>query len=326
MKGCDKSLQAHERISESHRLRSDSQPYVPSEEIAVKIVAPGFAALLLIVLMTPAFGQTADVRPEDVASPEAIVLAGYDALAREPGENFDWDRFRGLFLPGALMIPSTEQRGGEFDVLTVQDFIDWVGGWYAENNPIGGPNDQGFQEEEIATVAKHRSRKDAHLLVLGVGGLHHPSFDLSPSPGVKLRVLRRDVGPEKRLVITSLGLVVITPMHGRAANQMTAVPRVLPVASVVIDLQSLVDLRIWTKIVATREHAFLQRCAVDVVGGVGRESAVLAKDQRESSVVDRFTIAKRGGPRAGSKRGKLHDVTRDEMFVIAHELASFHCL
>jgi hypothetical protein len=118
----------------------------------VKIVAPGFAALLLIVSFTSLFGQTADVRPEDVASPKAIVLAGYDALAREPGENFDWDRFRGLFLPGALMIPSTEQRDGEFDILSVQDFIDWIDNYYAENNPIGGPDDQGFQEEEITTV------------------------------------------------------------------------------------------------------------------------------------------------------------------------------
>jgi hypothetical protein len=118
----------------------------------MKIVAPGFAALLLIVSITRLFGQTTDVRPEDVASPKTIVLAGYDALAREPGENFDWDRFRGLFLPGALMIPSTEQRGGEFDILSVQDFIDWVDNYYAENNPIGGPDDQGFQEEEIATV------------------------------------------------------------------------------------------------------------------------------------------------------------------------------
>jgi hypothetical protein len=118
----------------------------------MKILIPALAAFLLMVSITPVFSQTADVRPEDVASPEAIVLAAYDAIARAPGENFDWDRFRGLFLPGAMMIPSTEQRGGSFDVLTVQEFIDWIDNSYAENNPIGGPDDQGFQEEEVATV------------------------------------------------------------------------------------------------------------------------------------------------------------------------------
>lgn len=112
---------------------------------------------ILFLAALPWFSIAADLpaqsefpRAEDVASPEAIVLAGYAALARAPGDPFDWDRFRSLFLPDAQMIPSTEQRGGEFSVLTVEEFIDWIDGWAAENDPIGGPNDQGFVEEQIA--------------------------------------------------------------------------------------------------------------------------------------------------------------------------------
>jgi hypothetical protein len=108
----------------------------------------------LFVSISPANSQTADARPEDVASPEAVVLAAYAALARAPGDNFDWVRFRSLFLPEAQMIPSTEQRGGSFDVLTVEGFIDWIDTVYEENDLIGGPDDTGFEEEQIAVTVQ----------------------------------------------------------------------------------------------------------------------------------------------------------------------------
>lgn len=84
--------------------------------------------------------------PADVASPEAIVEALYASINRAPGENFDWDRMRSLYIPEATMIPSLEQTGGEFRVLTVEDFIAWVD----EGTVVGGPDDRGFREEGIA--------------------------------------------------------------------------------------------------------------------------------------------------------------------------------
>jgi hypothetical protein len=44
--------------------------------------------------------------PRDVASPEAIVLAVYDCITgpAERDRPRDWDRFRGLFLPGARFV------------------------------------------------------------------------------------------------------------------------------------------------------------------------------------------------------------------------------
>lgn len=40
-------------------------------------------------------------------------------------------------------------------MMTVQEFIDWVEGWYADNAPIGSPRDRGFAEEQIA-LTLHR--------------------------------------------------------------------------------------------------------------------------------------------------------------------------
>lgn len=112
------------------------------------------AALLLLLPMS---GQAQDpaepdesprvaAAPADVASPEAIVEALYASINRAPGENFDWDRMRSLYIPEATMIPSLEQTGGEFRVLTVEDFIEWVD----EGTVVGGPNDRGFLEEGVA--------------------------------------------------------------------------------------------------------------------------------------------------------------------------------
>ncbi len=105
-------------------------------------------ALALSCLMGPpslATAQTA-ARPSDVATPETIVSAMYEIVTRRPGEPFDWDRFRTLCLPDARLIPNTEQTGGVSQVFSVEDFTRWADGFM----PIGGPDDKGLQEEEIA--------------------------------------------------------------------------------------------------------------------------------------------------------------------------------
>jgi hypothetical protein len=89
-------------------------------------------------------------RAEDVASPEAIVLAAYASIARAPGENYDWDRFRSLHLPEATLISNPEQRAGSFDVLSVEGFIDWID--RATEPIIGTSQDLGFSEDEIHNV------------------------------------------------------------------------------------------------------------------------------------------------------------------------------
>ena len=99
----------------------------------------------LVVFLFPLDTRAQDARPADVATPEAIVRASYEALIRKPGESFDWDRFRTLHLPEARMIPNREQRGGQFSVLTVEAFIAWVD----SVTTVGGPGDKGFAEEGV---------------------------------------------------------------------------------------------------------------------------------------------------------------------------------
>ena len=92
-------------------------------------------------------GQSYPLAP-DVASPEAVVTATYEAIARPAGEHYDWDRFQSLFLPAALMIPSREQTDGPLVVMSVRDFIDWID----SGTSVGGANDQGFSEDGIHNV------------------------------------------------------------------------------------------------------------------------------------------------------------------------------
>jgi hypothetical protein len=95
---------------------------------------------------SPGASAAQAARASDVASPEAIVAAMYETVQRPPGGRYQWDRLRSLVLPQARLIPNTEQTGGTFRVMTVEDFIAWVD----ENTTIGGPDDKGFQEEEIS--------------------------------------------------------------------------------------------------------------------------------------------------------------------------------
>lgn len=112
------------------------------------IRASRFAALSLAVCAVPLPGQ--EPAPADVSSPEAVVAAAYEAIARPAGENYDWDRFRSLFHPEAQLIPSTEQTGGPLVVMSVDDFV----GWIDSGTNVGGPNDQGFSEDGIHNVTE----------------------------------------------------------------------------------------------------------------------------------------------------------------------------
>ncbi len=95
------------------------------------------------VLISPATTNAQDAASEDVESIESIIASAYEAIARAPGENFDWERFRSLFIEEAILIPNTEQSNGEFRVLSVQGFVDWVD----SVTTIGDENDLGFAEE-----------------------------------------------------------------------------------------------------------------------------------------------------------------------------------
>ena len=104
--------------------------------------------MALAVPVGVAIGQEIEAIPSDVESPRAIVLAAYAAIVREPAKDYDWNRFRTLFLEGALLIPNSEQTEGVFTPLSVEGFISWVDDF----TDLSAANDRGFIEGEIHRV------------------------------------------------------------------------------------------------------------------------------------------------------------------------------
>jgi len=64
--------------------------------------------------------------PADVASPESLVLAVYDAISGPRGER-DWNRIRSFYLDGARLIPTGMRANGEFG-LRILNIEEWIEG------------------------------------------------------------------------------------------------------------------------------------------------------------------------------------------------------
>lgn len=63
-------------------------------------------------------------RPEDVASPKALVMALHDSISGPIGP-FQWDRFRSLFLPTATIGQAGSEQGGK-PYIEFQPVKDWI--------------------------------------------------------------------------------------------------------------------------------------------------------------------------------------------------------
>lgn len=97
---------------------------------------------LVLALAAPSVAQEAE--PEapavpaavaaDVESIDAILGALYDVISGPAGER-DWDRFRSLFTPSAILVPMVPTPDGSTPVrvLTAEDYITRVGPFFAEN-------------------------------------------------------------------------------------------------------------------------------------------------------------------------------------------------
>lgn len=115
----------------------------PGSEPKPDVKAPSAA-------QSPAVAPAADTaapapRPEDVATPEAIVVALYDVISGPKGQVRDWNRFRSLFAPGARMIPAGKRPDGTQGhlVLTPEEYIT-----RSEKLLVEG----GFRERELHRV------------------------------------------------------------------------------------------------------------------------------------------------------------------------------
>jgi hypothetical protein len=85
---------------------------------------------------------TTDVRPADVATPDAIIAAVYASISGPAGQPRDWARFRSLLIPGARLIPSARRTAGATTpvVWSAEEYIAAAG---------AGLERQGFFEREI---------------------------------------------------------------------------------------------------------------------------------------------------------------------------------
>lgn len=74
-------------------------------------------------------------RPEDVASPDAIIKAMYDTISGPAGKR-NWHRERSLFLDGARLIPIGKRihKDSELQVLSLEEWIEDAEPFLAEND------------------------------------------------------------------------------------------------------------------------------------------------------------------------------------------------
>lgn len=116
--------------------------------------SPLLAGLCLaLVVAVPAMAQTAaapspgappvQAAPADVASMDAIMAALYDVISGDAGQERDWNRFRSLFWPGAVMVPTGLDKEGRFRA-RLQAPDDYV----ARNGPYFAQH--AFYERELA--------------------------------------------------------------------------------------------------------------------------------------------------------------------------------
>lgn len=101
---------------------------------------------LLCALAASAVAQTGP-RPEDLASPSAVVAANYASLQRPPGGAFDWDRKTALFLPQAVQILAT---GDNHILLSPEVYRRWADSY----TPLEDSDDPGFKEWETHAVVR----------------------------------------------------------------------------------------------------------------------------------------------------------------------------
>jgi hypothetical protein len=96
---------------------------------------------------TYASPSTRGPSPADVASEEAIVAALYDAISGSACQHRDWERFRGLFAPGARLIPKVGTGDGTFSIRveTPEEYAATV---------KGGMEEFGFFEKEVSHVGE----------------------------------------------------------------------------------------------------------------------------------------------------------------------------
>lgn len=114
----------------------------------------------------PAEGHPA-ARPADVASPEAIVAAMYDALSGPAGER-DWPRFESLFIEEIGRLTPIAPGGTHAESWTPRDYQARFGTFYSRNATF--TRELARKEERFA----HLAHVFSTFAVLGAPGAEEP--------------------------------------------------------------------------------------------------------------------------------------------------------
>jgi len=140
-----------------------------------------FAMLAAVLAGGPALGQARNAawsitepNPKDVASPDAIIAALYDANTVMVDQKEGMDRFRSLFMDGARLMP-TVRRGDNPGIIRVQSVEDYV------KQASGGPKRGGFSEREIARTSQSFGNI---MQIFSTYETHRDSSDRKPIHGI----------------------------------------------------------------------------------------------------------------------------------------------
>jgi len=120
-------------------------------------------------------------RPEDIASPDAIIKALYDTISGPAGKR-NWQRERSLFLPGARLVPIGKRIHGEggLQVMSVDEWIEEVTPFFAENDfwemEVMRHMDRFGNMIQAFSTYEARSSKDGPPIARGINSIqlvHH---------------------------------------------------------------------------------------------------------------------------------------------------------
>ena len=120
--------------------------------------------------------STPKPRPEDIASPDAIVKALYDCISGPAGKR-NWYRFRSLFIDGARLIPTGERAAGEggFKIMDVETWIAEAGPWLEENDfwetELQRHSDRFGNIIQAFSTYESRERKDGPVIARGINSI-----------------------------------------------------------------------------------------------------------------------------------------------------------
>lgn len=140
----------------------------------MKLSALALAAAL-VCAGSPAMAQTpapppspvSTAAPADVASVDAIMAALYGVISGDAGQERDWNRFRSLFWPGAVMVPTGVDKEGHFRarLYTPDDYVARNGPYFAQHaffeREIARRTEQYGAIAQVFSTYESRDAKDA---------------------------------------------------------------------------------------------------------------------------------------------------------------------